>query len=167
MYPARRSGLKSPQRQAQCLQTLPQCTARQGTVWAALIGNRSNVNSTVQIRSSGNNGSLYGILCPQCGDNAADSTIFHQNFCDFRLFDIQVFGLFANLLHIIMIPNTVCLHPKAVDSWSFSSVQHTALQEAGIGCLTHFTAEGINFPYQVPFCRSADGRIAGHVGNLV
>ena len=73
----------------------------------------------------------------------------------------------TDVLHIIVILHPVGLHPKAVHRRPFAPVQHPALQKAGICPFSHFTAQSVNFPYQMSLCRAANRRITGHIGNLI
>ena len=88
--------------------------------------------------------------------NSAYSAVFSKNFCNFALFNIQIFLIFADLFHIIMIQNTVSLNTQAMDSRSFAAVQHTALDKAFISRFTHLAAESVDLSNKMPFCSTAN-----------
>ena len=119
------------------------------------------MNSAVQIRSGGDDHCRDGILCAQGCDHTGDSVVFGLDLSDLRLFDLQEWRFFADLFHVVVIADTVCLHPKAVDSRTFAPVQHPALEKAGVCRLSHFAAQCVDLPDEMAFCRAADGRIAG------
>lgn len=167
MHTAGRSRLEPAHPQSQLLEIFSQGTAGQCRIGTALIGDLSHVNSAVQIRSGGDDHCRDGILCAQGCDHTGDSVVFGLDLSDLRLFDLQEWRFFADLFHVVVIADTVCLHPKAVDSRTFAPVQHPALEKAGVCRLSHFAAQCVDLPDEMAFCRAADGRIAGHIGDLV
>ena len=125
------------------------------------------MDSAVQICAGGNYGGGNGVLWSQRSDNTGHSAVFGLDLCDLCLLDLQQGCFFADLFHVVVVANAVCLYPQAVDSRPFAAVQHTALEKAGISSLSHFAAQSVNLPHQMPFCRAADRRVAGHVGDLI
>ena len=140
MHTAGRSRLEPAHPQSQFLEIFSQGTAGQCRIGTALIGDLSHVNSAVQIRSGGDDHSRDGILCAQGCDHTGDSVVFGLDLGDLRLFDLQERRFFADLFHVVVIADTVCLHPKAVDSRTFAPVlverngkQHRAAAQTGRG----------------------------------
>ena len=81
--------------------------------------------------------------------------------------NVKIFLHFADLFHMIVVLYSICLNPQTVYRRTFSAVQHTALNKAGIGSLTHFAAKRVNLTHKMSLCSTADRRIAGHIRNIV
>ena len=66
-----------------------------------------------------------------------------------------------------MISTPVDLCPKAVDGRPFSQIQHPALDGVPVGGNAHDAAQSVYFPNQMTLRRTADGRVAGKVGDSI
>ena len=150
MDTAGRSRLEPAHPQSQRLQVPSQRTAGQGGIRTALIGHLSHVNPAVEVRSRGDDHGGNGILRPQRRDHAADTAVLHENLRHLCLPDFQILRLFADVLHVVVILHPIRLHPQAVNCRPFALIEHPALQEAGIGSPSHFAAQRINLPHQMP-----------------
>ena len=52
-----------------------------------------------------------------------------------------------------------------MDGGTLAPVEHPILDAAGIGGHTHFAAQSVQFPYQMPLAGAANGGIAGHIAH--
>ena len=96
-----------------------------------------------------------------------DLAILDQQLVDHQLFHVQVVLVFHHFFHDGVIQGFVCLGPESLYRIALAGVQHPHLDAGFIGCQSHLSSQGVDFPDQMAFGWSPHGRIAGHQGNIV
>ena len=163
---AGRAGLEAAQGQV-VPETFGQQFRRERGIGSGSIGHLADVDFATEVSPGAENDGTGGKLHAGAGQNALYTAIFDEDADGFALMDKEVFLLLTAMFHVKMIAGTVCLHTEAVDGGSFATVEHPALEKAGVGGFAHLAAEGVDLPDKVTFRSAADGRITGHIGNLI
>ena len=161
------AGLEAAQRQSQNPEIFRQLQSCAHTVWAGGNGAVARDNAAVQIGSCRNDAGTDTVDCAQLGDNAADGTVFRQNLGDGGLLQIQIGFPLQKVFHMLLIAPAVSLCPERVDSRAFAPIEHPILDAAGVGGLSHFTAQSIQLSNQMTLAGAADGGIAWHIAHRV
>ena len=163
VHPGRRSGFEPAKAQAQGPQVIRQ--AHRGVHAVGTRGDDALAcdDGGVQVGSRGDDDGFGGILRPQLGENPGDGAVFHQDFHDLGLLQLQIFLELQGVLHILLIGPAVGLGPEGVDGGPFAPVQHPVLDAAVVCGNAHFPAQGVQLPDQVALARAADGGVAGHI----
>ena len=73
----------------------------------------------------------------------------------------------AQIGHGLGVLQLIRLDPHVPDARTLGGIEHLELQGCLIGDLRHDAAQGIDLTNHDPFGRSADRRIAGHLGDMV
>ena len=150
------------------LQSLAESYCRVQTVRSALVGNISYVDSAVQEGSRTDDRRFDGVNCTQLGHQLFDCTVFvNAKIAHLRLNDVQSLLLLQTVLHLTVVGIPIRLDTQAVNSRSFSSIEHPALQKGGVCRLAHLAAQRINLPHQMALGSSSDRRIARHVADCI
>ena len=89
----------------------------------------------------------------------------HRN--DLGLHHAQIWRVFQRLFHQSVVFLPIGLNPFALHCRAFAKVECAGLQSDAIGGKTHLAAQSVNFIHQVPLCGSANGGVAGHIGNAI
>ena len=155
MYSARSSGLESAYFNPVFSKTFRQNSRRQSSVRTAFIGLLTNVDLPFKICTCCYNHRFYLVFSAKLCPYTADTFIFCQYFSHFTLFNKKVFLSLAYFFHVLMISHSIRLNSKTMHRRTFSFIKHTALNKAFICRLTHFTAQSVNFTYQMSFCGTA------------
>ena len=119
----------------------------------------------VQIGSGGNDTGFRLINCPQLSYHTADLALLRENFRHGGLLQIQIGLFFQQQLHMLLVLPTVGLGTQRVYRRPFATVEHAVLYAAGIGGLTHFSAQSIQLPYQMSLACAANGGVTGHIAH--
>ena len=93
--------------------------------------------------------------------------VFYFNRRYFTLTNRQAGLGHQRLPHPVLVSLLVRLCPQRMYCRALSHVQHPALQKCIVNCQSHFPAQRIQFPDQMPLGGSADHRVACHQRNPV
>ena len=124
-------------------------------------------DGAVQVRSRGDDHGLRAVFRPQLGAHAGDGALCGQNFHDLRLFQLQIFLQFQNVLHILPVFYPVGLSPEGMDGGAFAPVQHPVLDTGMVSRRAHLAPQRVQLPHQVSLSGAADGGVAGHISHGV
>jgi len=69
--------------------------------------------------------------------------------------------------HCLPIENAVGLDTRTTHGAALAGIQHPAMDGRAIGGPSHDSAHRVHFPDQVPLADTANGRIAGHLPEVV
>jgi hypothetical protein len=78
-----------------------------------------------------------------------------------------MFLIFNRLFHPETVLLAIDLGPRRTDGGPFSGIELPELDACLIGRPGHLSAKGIDFLDQMAFGQSTDGRVAGHVTDLI
>ena len=81
--------------------------------------------------------------------------------------DVEVGGVLEQPLHAELVGLLVGLGARRADAGALVGIEHAELDAGGVGVEAHETTEGVDFPDDVSFGESADGGVAGHLGDGV
>ena len=84
-----------------------------------------------------------------------------------RLEEREVRLLLDPALHRGAVRGAVVLRPRRADRRALAGVEHAELDAGLVGDLGHLAAERVNFADELALRQAADGRIAGHLADLV
>ena len=167
MNSRRCTSLKTAKLDAYFLKACGKKSCRQCRIRTALIGNIANVYNAFQICTSRNNDLFHIISCTQRGNYSLYHAVLSNYLSNLSLLHIKIFLLLADLFHLLMILYPVSLNSQTVNSRTLSPVEHTALNKAFIGSLTHLTSKSVDLTDKMTLCRSAYRGIAGQICNSV
>ena len=161
--PGRRAGLESAKVQPQSAEIVRQSHAGVHPVGAGGDDALAGDDGAVQICSRGDDHGLRAVFRPQLGAHAGDSAVCGQNFHDLRLFQLQIFLQFQDVLHILPVFYPVGLGAEGMDGRTFAPVEHPVLDAGMIGRRAHLAPQRVQLPHQVSLAGAADGGVAGHI----
>ena len=114
-------------------------------------------------KCSGRKDDRFGcVIRVRLGFNSAYLSVLDNQVRNFTLLHIEVWFFLYRFLHLKMVFIFIRLCTQRMNCGSFCGVQHFTLDESFVNIDSHFTAECINFSYQMSFAGSSDGRIARH-----
>ena len=165
--PGRGAGFEPPQGKPQLAQPVGKADAGVHSVRAGGNNAFTGDNGAVQIGAGGDHHGTGGVAGAQLGDHALHMTVFYLNVHNLRLLEFQMLLLFQGALHIHLISLAICLGAQGMDGGTLAPVEHPILNAAGIGGHTHFAAQSVQLPHQMPLAGAANGGIAGHIAHGV
>ena len=124
-------------------------------------------DGAVQVRSRGDDHGLRAVFRPQLGAHAGDGAVRSQNFHDLRLFQLQIFLQFQNVLHILPVFYPIGLSAEGMDGGAFAPVEHPVLDAGMVSRRAHLAPQRVQLPHKVPLSGAADGGVAGHISHGV
>ena len=124
-------------------------------------------DGAVQVRSRGDDHGFRAVLRPQLSAHAGDGAVRSQNFHDLRLFQLQIFLQFQNVLHILPVFYPIGLSAEGMDGGAFAPVEHPVLDAGMVSRRAHLAPQRVQLPHKVPLSGAADGGVAGHISNGV
>jgi hypothetical protein len=80
---------------------------------------------------------------------------------------MQALRAFKHMFHASRVTHLVCLGTARPDGRPFCHVQYAKLDTSGVYSACHLAVKRIHLFDEVSFTQSANGRIAGHIGNMV
>ncbi len=93
--------------------------------------------------------------------------VLKNHFRHFRLLDLQIGLGFQDLAHFQAIGLLVALGAGGPDRGAARGIEQAELDADGVGDFAHDAAQGINFANQMSLGDSADGGVAGHLGDEI
>ena len=96
-----------------------------------------------------------------------DTASLHHESFHHGLLQFQVCGPLHNPFHDRVVAVLVVLGPGGMNGRAFFRVQRTVLDGGHVSDPGHFTAQGVDFPDQLPLGHAADRRAAGHGSQFV
>ena len=118
--------------------------------------------------SAGGNDDRFGpVDHAEGGADAGDGVVFDEELGGVALVEIEVRLVLDEPLHAELVGFLVALRAGGLDAGTLPGVQHAELDAGGVRIPAHDPAEGVDLPHDVPFGQTADGGVAGHLGNGV
>ena len=71
------------------------------------------------------------------------------------------------MLHADVVGHPIRLHSLGMNGGTLSQIEGTGLESHRVGAFSHFTAQRVDLVDQMPLGGTADGGIAGHIGDLI
>ena len=99
--------------------------------------------------------------------DAAHGTVLDDQPLDARLPHLQVGGALEHALAARAIGGLVGLRTAGANSRPFARVQKSKLDSGLVGRQAHLAAEGVDLADQVALADAADGRVAGHLADVI
>ena len=153
--------------EAQFLQTPGQFRSVHQPLRSAVMSVLADNDASLQRYAGGGNHCLAGNPCPCNRCHRRHPVVLRFDGRNFSLSYRQICCSHQGSAHPVLVCLFVCLSPKRMYRRSLAHVQHPALQKCIVNRQSHFSAQRIQFPYQMSLCASADHGIAGHQGNTV
>ena len=94
-------------------------------------------------------------------------SIFYQNLSDLSLHDAEVGGHLQGVLHHGVVGRAVGLDALGMNGRALTEVEGTALQGHLVGRTAHLAAQRVDLVDEMSLGGTADGGIAGHIGDGV
>ncbi|MNN05484.1 hypothetical protein D3C81_1182460 [compost metagenome] len=136
-------------------------------VRAALISQLTHNNFAAQIGSCSQD-NRFTVVYRTCLRNyTCTSAILNNQFFHHSLAKRQIRCFLHRFFHRMLIQEFVGLCAQCMYSRTFPCVKHAQLNKGFINIAAHFTAKCIDFTYNMPFGRTAYGRIAWHEGHHI
>jgi hypothetical protein len=101
------------------------------------------------------------------GADAGDGVVFDEDLGGVALVEVEVGLVLDEPLHAELVGLLVALGTGGLDAGALAGVQHAELDAGGVGVPAHDPAEGVDLPHDMPFGQTADGGVAGHLGDGV
>jgi len=98
---------------------------------------------------------------------AFDSIVIGDNILNHSLAQRQIGRALNDTQHGLGVFLLIGLSSGRLYSWAFATIQQLELYSRLVDVLGHLTAQGIDLSYELPFCYSTDGRVAGHFRDAV
>ena len=109
------------------------------------------------IGSAAYNSRFYTIMRAKPRIHAVDFSIFIKSHCyNLILLEPQIFLMLQHRFHIGMIGAPIALHAQTVHRWSFSHIEHSALQKSSVRRFCHLSAQGVNLTHKMSLRRASD-----------
>ena len=86
---------------------------------------------------------------------------------DFGLLDLEIRLRLEDLAHFEAVGLLIALGAGRPDRGAARGIEKAELDADGVGDLAHDAAKGVDFADEVSFGDTADGRVAGHLGDQV
>ena len=99
--------------------------------------------------------------------DAAHDTVLDDQALDARLPHLQVGGALEHALAARAIRGLVGLRAAGANGRPFARVQKSKLDSGLVGRQAHLAAEGVDLADQVALADTADGRVAGHLADVI
>jgi hypothetical protein len=80
---------------------------------------------------------------------------------------MQIFRVFADPLHIVLVGDAVGLGARRMHGGAFGPVEHAELDAGAVDAAAHFAAERVNLAHDLPFGDPADSGITRHFAGIV
>ena len=90
----------------------------------------------------------------------------HEGF-NATLLEGQILAILHHLLHPLTVKRLVRLSPRRPDGRALLRVQHAELDPGLVDGPGHLAAKGVDLLDQMPFSDAANGRIAGHLTDVI
>jgi hypothetical protein len=173
VQPGRRTGLQAGAAQAQALQRLAKHYAgglpgaSGGTLLLAAVDEAIEEGAG---GDDGRGGAEFGAIAEaEAGDSAGGLSLLllQQQVGNFCFEQRQVGRSFQQFAHAGAVEGLVALRTRAPDGRSTAPVEQAELNAGGVGDDSHHAAERVDLAHQVALGDAADGRVAGHLGDVV
>ena len=163
---ARRAGFEASHLEAEVFETVGD--GGHGVAHATAGGvAETDVEETAHEGTGADDDGAGGELETEVGADAGDGVIGDEEFGDVALVDVEVGGVLEQPLHAELVGLLVGLGARRADAGALVGIEHAELDAGGVGVEAHETTEGVDFPDDVSFGESADGGVAGHLGDGV
>jgi hypothetical protein len=117
---------------------------------------------------AGGNDDRFGpVDHPKAGADAGDGVVFDEQLGGVALMEVEVGLVLDEPLHAELVGLLVALGAGGLDAGALAGVQHAELDAGGVRVPAHDAAEGVDLPDDMPFGQTADGGVAGHLGDGV
>jgi hypothetical protein len=124
---------------------------------------KSYVHLTSQKGSSGKDDGVRVDSKPQMGDNTYDTISDEDQIVDGLLKYSEVGLVLQCVTNGLAVEGSVCLDSRGAYSRAFARVQGPELNSGMVCGQGHDSSHGVDFPDQMAFTNSTDGRITGHL----
>ncbi|SLN24607.1 hypothetical protein PSA7680_01029 [Pseudoruegeria aquimaris] len=104
---------------------------------------------------------------PVSQEHAGHGLPFHQEIGNFTFDDVEVLLSGKLGLHGKAIDLPIRLRPRALNGWPLTPVEQAKLDAGPVCDAAHDAIQRINFPYEMPFAKPPDSRVAAHHANRV
>ena len=101
------------------------------------------------------------------GPHAGDGIVFDEDLGGVALVEVEVGLVLDEPLHAELVGLLVALGAGSLDAGALAGVQHAELDAGGVRVPAHDPAEGVDLPHDMAFGQTADGGVAGHLGDGV
>ena len=166
-YSCRRSCFKTKHFDSKLFQGIRKIISCLQSIWSRIIAYISINTSCFQISSGTENHCFTLINSTGICFHTCNFPLFYQKLCYFTLSNGQIGSFLQSSSHLRTVYLLIRLCSQRVDCRAFGTVKHLGLNKGFINIFAHFTAQGIQFPYQMSFGTSTHIRIAGHQCNTV
>ena len=166
----RRTRFEPLQRNPGIAERLGEVIGGQGIVRSCGSLHGTDVGMPREIRAAGDDDRVGEKITARRGGNAADNAPavgerLGEDRGYLRLDKADFLLRLDRPFHVRMIEHPICLHAFGLDGGAFARIENTGLDRRAVGGQRHLTAQGVDLVDEMPFSRTADGRIAGEIRN--
>ena len=167
IYAGRRAGLESSQAKSAAGQGLGKPDG--GGLGGPSSGetHQPHVEQPIEKSAGGQDHRLGRKVQAGLRNYAPDPSVLHDDLRDVPLLYAQSGLMLDHTTHLSAIHGPIRLRPGSPYRGSFGAIQHAKLDAGAVAHAPHLASKGVNLPDQMPLGHSTDGRIAGHLTDLL